>query len=95
MTEEARLQRIEERLAALVEQVSGGPTITWDRSVRGRLHKLTEDANASRLTAAALAQLRATEDKTLSRTEKRAVIAFGALQSVITVATLILLVLHG
>lgn len=95
MTEEARLQRIEERLAALVEQISGGPTITWERSVRGRLHKLTDDAAAAKLTADALAVLRTTEDKALSRTEKRAAIAFGLLQSAATLVTITLLVLHG
>jgi hypothetical protein len=95
MTTEARLARVEEKLREVVELLNGGPTVAWDRSIRGRLHKLTGDASAARAAAEALAAVRATEDRMLSRNEKRAVIAFGVLQAFVTVATLALLVLHG
>jgi hypothetical protein len=95
MTTETRLERVEDKLREVVELLNGGPTVEWERSIRGRLHKLTGDASAARAAAEALSTLRATEDRTLSRTEKRAVIAFGILQAVVTVTTLALLVLHG
>jgi hypothetical protein len=82
-------------VAELSELMNGGPNVAWDRCIRGRLHKLSGDATAARAAAEALAAARATEDRTLSRTEKWAVITFGALQAIITLSTLGILIAHG
>jgi hypothetical protein len=95
MTTEARLQRVEERLTEVLEALNGGPSVEWDRSIRGRLHRLTSDASSARAAADALTALRAAEDRSLTRTQARAVIAFGLLQACVTVVTLAAVLLHG
>lgn len=57
---ENRLESLETRLEAqhrdMLDRIDGGPTIQWERSVRGRLHTLEADSVASKAAAAALAE---------------------------------------
>ncbi len=49
MTEEARLQRMEDQIADVLEQLEGGQRVSWERSVRGRLHFLANQEAARML----------------------------------------------
>lgn len=66
-SEDARLARVEQQLVDLSKQVEaarqelgekidGGPNVSWERSVRGRLHVLEGDAHASKAANTALAE---------------------------------------
>jgi hypothetical protein len=92
MTEEARLQRIEDQLAEVIEQMSGGPSISWERSVRGRLHKLTNQEQARVLREQELAK-RTAQRFTRGQVWFGGTVAFLAL--LMQFITLVFLAAHG
>jgi hypothetical protein len=88
---DVRLDRVEDRLTEVVELLNGGPNVSWDRSVRGRLHfLLTQDAaRVQRDTLRADASTRR-----WSRGEILAAVVIGSVQAALTLATL-LVAMHG
>jgi hypothetical protein len=78
---ETRLDRVEDRLAEVVELLNGGPNVSWDRSVRGRLHFLQNQDSARTLRDSDRA-------RRFTRTEVFAGLVFAGLQTALMVATL-------
>lgn len=46
---DARLARIELRVEEMYELLNGGPSVGWDRSIRGRLHTLMSELSARKM----------------------------------------------
>lgn len=67
---EARLTKIEMKLDGLLELVNSGPSVRWEDSIRGRLHRvLTQQANEQAL-AEAIREVRRSQRQRWSRGEK-------------------------
>jgi hypothetical protein len=92
MTEEARLQRLEDHLADVIELLNGGTRTSWERSIRGRLHAMAADVSALKMVEE---RRMASHSQRWTRGEKLlgGVLALATLS--IQFATLLLAVGHG
>lgn len=55
---EIRLDRLERDMRELLEMVNGGPSVTWERSLRGRLHAVTNTLDTANALTTALREVR-------------------------------------
>jgi hypothetical protein len=91
-TDAERLRRVEDQLADVIEQLSGGPRVSWERSVRGRLHLLATQEAARMLRDQ---QAAASRSERWTRGEKLAGALFALVGLSIQFATLLLLATGG
>jgi hypothetical protein len=77
-TTDERIILLEERLARLDEAINGGDSVPWERSVRGRLHTVSDQVNAARIAQQALAEVRANQRRSWSRAQRWAALAVAA-----------------
>jgi hypothetical protein len=85
---ETRLDRVEDRLAEVVELLNGGANVSWDRSVRGRLHFLMAQERAREL-------LLAEGTRRFTRAEKMGALLVAVVALAAQIATLLILVTSG
>lgn len=57
-TVDVRLDRLERDVAELLELIHGGPSVAWERSIRGRLHAMRSTDTAAAALADALREVR-------------------------------------
>ena len=69
---------LHEKVAELADFVKGGPQVPFDRSILGRLEKVETYVRDSDALVAAARDLRRVKDRRLTRFERTALLAFGA-----------------
>jgi hypothetical protein len=57
-TADVRLSLLERQMAEIHELLNGGPSVAWDRSIRGRLHAMQSTESAAAALADALREVR-------------------------------------
>ena len=88
----AKLAVIEETVKNLYELVNSGPSVPWDQSIRGRLHRVTQYIDSEDKLSEALRELKRERTKRWTRGQQALLVAFVA----VSLATpYVLLFFHG